>query len=937
MANKLIIILLAFSLSVFGQEKKQDEGKKVVLSGCVRNSFTGMGEGGANVSVFREDGTVVASSCILLTFGGRDRNGNEFRVEVPKGRYRFHVECEGYKPLDYWYEVNKIARQTIIKMPDLMIQRDFSANKDKELKEVTVKATRVKMYYKGDTIVYNANAFKLPDGSMLDDLIRQLPGVEMKDNGEIFVNGRKLDFLQLNGKDFFGHNNKIMLENLPYYIVENLKVFEQKSIRSQALGHQVDANLYVMDVRVKKEYATGYIGNAETAVGTNDRYLARLFTLRFTDYSRLSFFGGSNNLNEARKPGADTEWKPSDNTSGTETSHNFGADLLIENKQESWKEAANALVKCTKTQNEERRASETFLSTGNTFSRSHGLSTAKNFDVTAFNNFMLKKPFFIDLKTDVRYHHFDRNGDDSSFTFNAHPDSINTDTLNVITNAWMARGNQWDIKQSAQFLRNLTSGDDLEINAEGSLKNISGEDFSKYSLNNNNRHRYNDDQTTNYEYSANALYRINFKPELKWELSYKYSQADETAQHQKYRLEQILGWDDEKASIDMLPSNLEILKQHPDNNNSNNVHTQSATHRLYTKIASWVSSHAQVNAKYYADIQRQRIHYSSPLPLDTVMRRTEWLHNFDIEYFYRHKYSNRFYYFLMQNSPSLMQQVPATNTYNPLSIIEGNPYLKIQTNHGVFHDFSICIGEKKKLRVDIDNHMGWRYYQNQVASEVSYNRQTGVYTYRPECVDGNYRLFFINSVGLRFNELKQLNISNNFNYDYAHNVDLYLPTGAERSMRSTVQTHTLSETLKASYDFRKIQIGLSGKIDYRYATSQQSGFKAIHATDMTYGANIHWRLPWNFMMATDVKLYMRRGYDDAQMNTDDVVWNMALSRSIMKGRLSFKLQGFDILQNLTNVTYSLNGQGRTETWHRTIPNYWMLHIQYKFNKNPKKK
>ena len=72
------------------------------------------------------------------------------------------------------------------------------------------------------------------------------------------------------------------------------------------------------------------------------------------------------------------------------------------------------------------------------------------------------------------------------------------------------------------------------------------------------------------------------------------------------------------------------------------------------------------------------------------------------------------------------------------------------------------------------------------------------------------------------------------------------------------------------------------------------------------------------------------------MNTDDFVWNIALSRAIMKGKLNFKLQGFDILRNLNNVTYQLNGQGRMESWRRSIPNYWMLHVQWRFNKNPKR-
>ena len=120
-------------------------------------------------------------------------------------------------------------------------------------------ATKIKFYHKGDTLIYNADAFNLPEGSMLSDLIRQLPGATLNSNGEIFINGRKLDYLLLNGKDFYKGNNRIMLENLPHYTVKQLKVYETSTERSRALGHDVDEKDYVMDVRLKKEYATGYM------------------------------------------------------------------------------------------------------------------------------------------------------------------------------------------------------------------------------------------------------------------------------------------------------------------------------------------------------------------------------------------------------------------------------------------------------------------------------------------------------------------------------------------------------------------------------------------------------------------------------------------------------------------------------------------------------
>lgn len=919
--------------------------KTVILSGCVRNSFTGYGEGNAKVSVYYEDSTIVAPWCVLLTYGNRDRRANEFRVEVPVGKYRIHVECKGYKPLDYWYEVKNIKRQEVIKLPDLMIQRDFSveeSGKDIVLSEATVTATKIKMYYKGDTLVYNAAAFQLPDGSMLDDLIRQLPGAELKGNGDIYINGRKLDYLMLNGKDFFSGNNKVILDNLPYYIIDKLKVYEEQSVRSQALGHEVDAKLYVMDVQVKKEYAIGYLGNLEGAAGTRDRYLARGFAMRFSDYSRLSLFGGSNNLNESRKPGADTDWKPSEHTSGTEKCHNFGFDFFCENKKESWKEIANAMATWVDSKNEERNFSETFLPDGHSFGRGHSLQTSNRFELTANNNFTVKKPFFLDLKSNLRYQKNNSLGNSVSANFNAHPDSLFTDTLNLQTDKWKATNWNVQASQAVQFLRNLSNGDDLEIEGNVKFDKGEGKDFSQYRLRYNHnigdedaRHRYNENHTNSYFYVGKALYRINFSKNYKWEFAYQYDQNAASGKHDKYRLDQIADWWQGMPAVDLLPSNMTILREVIDNDNANATHTQNKHQALQTRLALHVSKYSNINLNYTANYHANRYHYASS-PLDSTIQRKVWLHAFNTEYIYSPgNCRNRFYYYVYQGATSMTQLMPISNSYNPLAIIVGNPSLGNQMDQGIANDFSIYLGKKKLM--NYSHNVGVRLFHNQVATSISYDRTTGVYTYRPETVNGNYRFFFYNSVGFRFENVKQLTINNHINYDYIHNVDLYLPAMATQSIRNTVGTHQLAETFKASYDFGKIQLDWLTKIEYRYASSQQENFKNVHATDICYGLNLHYNMPWRLMLASDFKVYMRRGYESKEMNTEDFVWNIALSRAILKGKLNFKLQGFDILHNLNNVTYRLNGQGRTETWRRSIPNYWMLHIQWKFNKNPERK
>ena len=84
-------------------------------------------------------------------------------------------------------------------------------------------------------------------------------------------------------------------------------------------------------------------------------------------------------------------------------------------------------------------------------------------------------------------------------------------------------------------------------------------------------------------------------------------------------------------------------------------------------------------------------------------------------------------------------------------------------------------------------------------------------------------------------------------------------------------------------------------------------------------------------------MFARRGYQQSEMNTTDWIWNAQLTHSFIKGKLLAKLQGFDILHQLSNTQYAMNAQGRTETWHNSIPRYVMLSLSWKFNVNPKKK
>ena len=226
---------------------------------------------------------------------------SDFIIKLPKETrtYLIRASLKGYE--DDWQTLS--VKAEIDDPWGLDNPLELKRIRENTMGEAVVTATKLKMFYKGDTLVYDATAFKMPEGSMLDDLIRLMPGVTMNDDGEIFVNGRKVDEMLLGSRSFLGGNSKVLLENLPYYTVKNLKVYEMESDRSRAVGHEIEDKKYVMDVNLKDEYRNGYIANIEAAGGTHNRWLGRMFLLGYTDKLRFTLLANANNVNEKRHIG----------------------------------------------------------------------------------------------------------------------------------------------------------------------------------------------------------------------------------------------------------------------------------------------------------------------------------------------------------------------------------------------------------------------------------------------------------------------------------------------------------------------------------------------------------------------------------------------------------------------------------------------------------
>ena len=92
-----------------------------------------------------------------------------------------------------------------------------------------------------------------------------------------------------------------------------------------------------------------------------------------------------------------------------------------------------------------------------------------------------------------------------------------------------------------------------------------------------------------------------------------------------------------------------------------------------------------------------------------------------------------------------------------------------------------------------------------------------------------------------------------------------------------------------------------------------------------------------FELNTDFKFYTRRGYGTPELDTTDPIWNMRLSYTMPGGKWIVMADAFDLLHKLNNVNYAVNAQGRVITWTNTLPRYLMFTVQYRFNKQPKRR
>lgn len=926
------VAIMLFALLTPSSMRAQQQ-REIAISGDVKDGFLKTPLIGVHVSICKADSSVLVDSTNMSFIYQDDKPlyaVYSAKVTTNASKLLVHAQLKGYD--DVWAQVN-IGKQVEVEVPTLEMRK----MRQVDLNEVVVKATRIKMFYRGDTIVYDASAFKLPQGSMLDDLIRQMDGVTMNEAGEIFVNGRKIDELMLGSRSFMGGNKKVLMENLPYYTVKNIKVYDKSSDKSMALGYDVDPKKYVMDVNLKEEYQRGYIANVEGAVGTEDRWLGRAFLLGFTDRLRLTLLGNVNNVNESRHIGQSGHWTPASMPRSMVTTRSAATEIDYHTKGDKVKEIFSADYTSTTDVQEMRQRREQFLMGSSPLSLAASQSRSGNKKVKLHNTLGLQKPLY--LRTELDFNYAKRDGSFNS-SFDQWDDALTASMRTV----GMSEGKAWNLKGEVDCAFNVGKNKQhIDIHAMMQHDNDESQQASRYRteqfMANTNLLTHNTNDI--YNRSTASYLRLGYGMPLGKDVKIGFT---EEAQMWNTRTHDYLY---HPESL-LLPSEMDMLAAITDPSNSYDSHRQMFENNVSISLNREGRYILIPNQPLKMVYQRWNVGVSIPVRhesldyqrgiLDTLATQNTLFLNTSASFRHVWEYGKRDLRINVSHRRSganLSDRITYRDDSQPLVVKLGNPNLKGDITSGFGIDFSNKGG---------GNQQQWHagasanIYHRQTAQSVSYNTETAVYTYQPMNVKGAYRLHANFDISRAIDKDRYWTWQTNADVGFNHSIDHSMFTGESLSHENIVNTLALHDGAYIQYNKNALNVRATGDIRWRHSEGKMYDFETLNVTDFQYGLSARYTIPrLNMTLSADGNMYSRRGYSSNDLNTNDFIINASVSQPFCKGKLIASIEAFDLLHQLSSTEYMVNAQGRTETWYRSLPHYVMAHLVYHWNKNPKKK
>lgn len=921
----LIFVVVLSTSSAYGQDKTKE--RKVAVEAFVLDSFTLAPIGQIDIIVLDTMHKVIKmsktmSGPIPVSFGYYNV-GEKFLLEIQSPTYQ-SVKREICP--------NPEKRESKVTLPDILMKRKADTTAT-NMREVTVTASKLKFVWKRDTLIYDATAFNMQEGAMLKDLIHQLPGTEMDEYGQITVFGRRVDCLTLNGRDFFKGDNRVMLDNLPYFMIKDIKVYERgPAAYEQWKAMQGDMKDYVMDVVLKRDYRRGYLANAEIGGGTGGHWLARAFGSLYSDRARIGAIVNANDLNDARDPGRSTgDWLAIGQPKGIMTTVRAKSDMNFYGKSNKWHDMGQAVMQWSKPEPAFRNDDVTDIQGNQKRTIAGGYGINKDLMFTLDNTYSSTKPN-LDLTTAILVRRGRQHTNDSTTSFN------NNNLVNQIKNAYYNTELTQDYKQSLFTGKRMGNGDFLSFRASGRYAEQRNDryhlyDMSLVALDGEKSYRLHQHRMKEKELQGLIGYNMTFPAaKLSLYLSAGWSYRSEDKDSPLWRLERDSVFFNTFAALGQHPT-LDATLIDTGNSQWVNGHKHQTTCRAkltYSDKGEDYTTVFTLNLPLTTIWEKEHIQRGQ-INVDTARHATDFLPTFTAEI--RRKYSNYTWFFNYEpyvSRPLLLEFTPYEDTTNPLNVLRGNPQLKNAVTHRLGTSYYL-----RHNRQWYGFNSQFTVTQNQIMPSRFYNPSTGGYLSSSTNVNGNWLWDNKIESTCTLDEGRHWTLTNKLGFIVQH-LAYMGANGTEELKRIQTNRNCIDYEVKLKY--RKdetFDIEPHINILINHATNNQGRGTAANARDFIYGFNINWTLPYNWTLATDLNLFQRRGYGMG-MNTYDVIWNTRLTRSWLKGRLLTRLTAYDIFNQVHHNSYIITAEGYQSRWEKGLSRYVLLSLFYRIDIKPKK-
>ena len=314
--------------------------------------------------------------------------------------------------------------------------------------------------------------------------------------------------------------------------------------------------------------------------------------------------------------------------------------------------------------------------------------------------------------------------------------------------------------------------------------------------------------------------------------------------------------------------------------------------------------------------------------VDTVRNVTNLTPTFDFHYNFTEQNTLRIQYRGDMQQPDITQLLDITDDSNPLYITQGNPGLKPQFTNTLNLYYNNYIARHKRSIVAYANY---RHIRNSISNLVRYNPETGGSISRPENINGNWNL----NGGFTFNtaidSTAHWNIGTDSRARYNNYVSYVAQPNADAE-KNTTRSINVSQRLNLSYRNDWLEITIDGWCNYQHSRNELQPTANLDTWQFNYGGQFLVRLPYNFEVSSNIHERSRRGYNDPSSNTNELLWNGQISKTLLRDKsLIIALNFYDLLGQQSNYERWVNASGRSDTRYNSINSYAMLHVRYRLN------